>query len=185
MKKSCGKRKSGLAVALLLVLFGCEFWASRYVSQEHKFSILLPSKWEKEEGFAGSVVLAKAVEEEPQYRTNISVSVGNLEEIQANMRRMISLEEYFEANKAQLLAVLPGAKLNVQEGEIVTTKNEKGRVLSFDYDAEDVKIRFLVAVWIKNSRAYTISCSSEVDRFSQYVTIFNKVIRSLKINAKN
>lgn len=183
MRKNYGKRKSRLAAALLLVLFGCEFWANRYVSQEHKFSILLPRKWEKEEGFEGTVVLARANEEEPQYHTNISVSVGNLEEIQANMRRMISLDEYFEANKAQLLAVLPGSKLNVQEGEIVTAGNEKGRVLSFDYAFEEVKIRFLVVVWIKNSRAYTISCSSETDRFNSYLTIFNKVIRSLKINA--
>ncbi len=168
---------------LCLGLSGCDVFSfSRYKNTEHGFSLLLPRSWHKEEGFKNTVLMAAAPERQSKFKTNITLTVGDLADIQARMNKKISLLEFYEVNKAQAMEILPGEKYNIQENRIIAGKHI-GMALSFNNKIKEmgVDLSFLVGVWMEGNRVYTITCTTETERFAHYLPIFKKILQSLRI----
>lgn len=182
------KGRKNFILKLILIFFclglnGCDFFSfSRYKNEKYGISLLLPRSWHKEEEFKNTVLLATAPEQHPKFKTNITLTVGDLTDIQARMNKKISLIEFFEVNKAQVMEILPGYKYNLQENKVAAGRHI-GMALSFNNKIKemDVDLNFLVGVWMEGSRVYTITCTTETERFPHYLPIFKKILQSLRI----
>lgn len=152
----------------------------RYINEEYSFSLLLPAGWQREEGSFGTIILVKAPEKQTEFQTNINLTTGDLRAIETQMGRKISLAEVYEVNKEAILRTLPGIKENLKEDEVLAGK-DRGMLLSFDCRLGDLNLKFLVGVWMKAGRLYTLSCATEKERFYQYLPIFKKTISSLRL----
>ncbi len=169
-------RRIGLITLLIMSLFfsGCDLWWSRYTNQEYGFSIILPRFWKKDEGFKNTIVIARLPKASKEgVQENITITAGRLPQ-------EAPLDILYEANKEEIMRVLPGVKDNVSEGDLFAGRDQ-GRWLRFDNKVGNLSLRILTGVWIKKQRVYVITCCSSTQRFSKYEPIFQRVIRSLRI----
>jgi hypothetical protein len=170
-----------LAISLLSVLVcGCDFNMVRYQNKKYAFSLLLPRGWQVEEGTMGLVLSARAPQVSVPFVTNLTLTIGDLSAAEAKLGRPITLTEFYEINKAQIMQILPGVEYNIQEGYIFAGRH-RGTALSFNSKLENLNLKFLVGVWLIKSHAYTISCSSTTENFSKYLPVFKKVMQSLRV----
>jgi hypothetical protein len=103
---------------------------------------------------------------------NMNVFVSELSE-------EVKLEVIFELNKEEL-AKSGTVMNNPAEGEIYAGLLP-GKWLSFEGQMRNSQLKIISAVWVKNKRVYTITCSSPLEDFAQYEPIFNKSLRSLRV----
>lgn len=92
----------------------------------------------------------------------------------------LKLSTFFELNKDELMRNL-AAISNVLEGEIYAGFMP-GKWLSFESRMKELNLKIIVAMWMKDKRVYTITFGSQVKDFAKYEPIFNKIVRSLRIN---
>ena len=169
------KFKSGILIILLMLLCGCDTQWQRYDNKEYGFSILLPSSWEREEGVLKTVVMVMAPAKDKRIhkvRPNMNVFVTELPED-------VKLEVIFELNKDEL-AKSGTVMNNPAEGEIYAGLLA-GKWLSFEGQMRNSQLKMISAIWIKDRRVYTITCTSLLEEFQQYEPIFNKALRSLRV----
>lgn len=156
-------------------LCGCDLRWVRYTNQEHGFSIILPRFWQKQEGFQGAIVTARSPLQgsNDRFQENITVTGGELPQ-------EVPLDILFEVNKEEIMKKLPGVKKEVDDGEMFAGRDE-GRWFSFDNRIQNMSIRIITGVWIKNKHVYVITCSGLTKDFPRYEPTFKKVMRSLRI----
>jgi len=167
-------------ILCFLGLSGCGSNSVRYENKQYGFSLLLPAGWKQEEGYQGTIIIARAPEESPKFKTNINLTIGDLSGIEAKAQKKIKLVEFYEINKAQLFEVLPGVKYNIRE-DYINAGNNAGMLLSFSCDIEKVPLRFMAGIWMVASKAYTITCSTERDKFESYLPVFERTLKSLRV----
>lgn len=167
-------QKAGILLFLFLFLSGCGWGWQRYNNRECKFSILLPSSWQKQEGVYNTIVIAKAplISNTDRFQENITITVTELP-------KKIDLFTYFEFNKDALMQHTSMA--DISEGDIFAGFLA-GKWLSFEGKMHDLSLKIISAVWIKDNRVYGVTCSSQVKDFAKYAPIFNKIMRSLRVN---
>jgi len=170
------KFKTGILLLLLILLCGCDMQWQRYNNREYGFSILLPSSWDKQEGALKAVIVAIAPLQNKRIpnkmHANMNVFVTELPED-------IKLGIIFELNKEEL-SKFAAAMNDLTEGEIYAG-SLPGKWLSFDGIIRDSRLKMISAVWVKNKRIYTITCSALLDEFALYKPIFSKIMRSLRV----
>lgn len=166
-------QRSGILLALLLCLTGCKPEWERYTNQEHKFSILLPASWEKQEGaFKTAVVaLAPLKEKPPAFRANVNVIVNELPQ-------KVDLDAIFELNKNELSGKLATMD-DLTEGDIYSGMM-RGKWMSFVGLLRDFRVKITSAIWIKDKRTYTVTCACRAEDARTYDPMFQKIIRSLR-----
>lgn len=157
-------------------LLGCDFisW-QRYYNREYRLSLLLPRRWQKEEGTQNVVILVKAPLSGPNDRVQENVNV-----VVSELPKEISLVTFFELNKDEIMQNFPGYKHNVSEKEIFSGRTP-GMVLSFDNQLKDATLRIISACWRKGNYVYVVTCVYQSEEHRRYEPIFNKILRSLRI----
>ena len=91
----------------------------------------------------------------------------------------VDLGVIFELNKDELSK--SGIVMNnPMEGEIYAGPLA-GKWLSFEGQMRNFSLKMISAVWIKDRRVYTITCSSLLEEYAQYEPVFSKVLRSLRV----
>lgn len=136
----------------------------------------MPRFWEKIEQTEGAVTLiVRSPLKGPgdKYQENITVAASILKE-------KIPLDAVYDFNKAAILQAIPGDKFDITEGEIFAGM-EAGKFLSFTNSINGLTIKIQSAIWVKDTKVYTISCSGETKSFLVYGPIFKKVMNSLRI----
>lgn len=120
------------------------------------------------------VIMASSSQASPQdkYRENITVTVSYLP---AGM----ALGTYFEMSINQVFEAFEGRQFAVKESTI-SAGGEDGRCVSFSVPAKDIIFKVTSAVWIKNKRAYVVTCISQDSEFDKYEPIFQKAMRSIR-----
>ena len=163
-----------IIIVLSFVFGGCGIFWQSYTNAEYGFSMSLPRLWYKEVGSYGTVIMASSSQTSPQdrYRENITVTVSYLP-------TGMSLVTYFELNRSQVFEAFEGQEFGVMEGEI-SAVGGVGRVLSFSVPAKDIIFKITSAVWMKNKRAYVVTCISQDSEFDKYQPIFEKAMRSIR-----
>jgi len=169
-------------VLLAMTIFaaaGCDFlnWY-RYKDEENRFSILLPRDWYMAEGVNNMDLYVYAPVQTDDQKINFTVKVTQLP---AN----IPVETYFDANKEELLFIMPGAS-DLTEGQFMTTGFNRAHWMAFSarlrMKSGVEEVRFLSAVWVKGKRAFVISAIAPLENFPKYEPIFWKVMKSLRIS---
>ncbi len=155
-------------------LSGCEFNWRRYSSKEYGFSLLLPANWEEVEE-RKTVIMLRASRDNATDRFQETINV-----VVTEFPTDILLSTFFELNKEELLRVFPAA-FNIMESNIFAGR-VFGKLLTFDGRVEDTVLRVLTACWIKNKRAYVVTCVAEVKNFPKYSRLFKKVLGSMRIH---
>ena len=172
-------RKLTLIITAILLIFsfaGCDVleWES-YSSRENYFSIAFPRKWEKKDGVGKAVVTVVApsgVDGGDRANTNMMVTVTELPQD-------IPLETYFDANKEELLSILPKTS-NITEGQVLSGVL-RGRWIALSTELDRRPLHIISCVWIRKQRAYVLSCVTSVDDFPQYEPFFFKAMKSMRI----
>ena len=166
-----------LPILIILLLSSCDIFWKRYESKDKGFSIMLPRSWFIEEGILKDTfaVTAKELQKGPSdnFRENISVAVSNIPEI-------MSLNELYQLNKAEVMKILPGEKYDISESDIKVTGRE-GKRLSFVADIGGVALRSVSALFINKNRSYSVNCACAESKYSKYSAIFDKAIKSIRI----
>lgn len=155
---------------------GCHFFWVKYYNKKYGFSIFLPRFWEREEGYKNTVVIARVppADKDDKFRENVNV-------IAAEFTEDTPVDTFFEINKDTTMKLLPGVKLDFSEGEIFAGRL-RGRYFLFTNKANDgLVLKIKSAVWIKNKRAYIVTCIGDFEDYSYYESYFNKIMRSLRI----
>lgn len=156
------------------LISGCESEWQRYSYKEYRFSVLLPSTWKKETGLYKTVLIAKAPIKSPNQRFQENITV-----VVTQLPQTIDLTTYFEANKDALTKGLSSIA-EVSEGTILAGRLE-GKWISFEGKMQDLTLKIISAAWMKNNYIYVISCASEAGEFNKYAPIFDRIMRSLRI----
>jgi hypothetical protein len=169
------KSKTGIIPLLFILLCGCAGEWQKYNNNEYGFSILLPRSWEKKEGALKSVIMALA----PMQKKGVVKARPNMNVFVTELPEEVKLDIVFELNKEEL-AKSGTAMDKFTEGEIYAG-SLAGRWLSFEGRMQDFRLKIISAVWVKDRRIYTVTCSSPTEEFNQYASIFNKIMRSLRV----
>lgn len=156
------------------VFSGCGILWQRYNNKELGFSILLPRLWYKEVGSYGTVIMAISSPTNPQdkYRENITITAAYVPE---DMKK----ETYVEMSINQAFEMFNGTQYGVTEGTI-SAGGEDGKWVSFSVPAKDIILKVISTVWIKNKRAYVVTCSSRDSEYDKYEPVFWKALRSIR-----
>lgn len=151
---------------------------SRYHNREYGFSLILPRFWEKQEGFAGTALIALSPQQGPadKFRENITVTARDLPAEAPET----TLDAFFELNKAEILRAIPGIKSDISENEVYAGR-EKGKQLMFENRAQGVALKIISAAWVKAKRLYSLTCVSEISQFKRYAPVFKVILRSFRI----
>jgi hypothetical protein len=169
------KSKAGILLIPLLLLCGCEMGWEKYNNQDYGFSILLPSSWEKQEGALKSVIMVMA----PVKNKRAHKVPANMNVFVTELPENLELGVVFELNKEELIKSKTMMN-NLTEGEIYAG-GLPGKWLSFEGQMRDAQLKITSAIWMKDRRVYTITCSSLLEEFPHYEPIFKKVLRSLRV----
>ena len=177
MVESFNNKKVALVIVLLLCLTasGCHFFWVKYQSKKHKFSILLPRWWEREEGYQNTVVIAKAPmrRKDDKFQENVNVVVSE-------MPPQVTIEMFFEMSKEATLKIVPGVKMDVTDGEMFAG-TYRGKWFAFTTKSGQYILRAKSCIWMKNNRAYVVTCTADLDDWEANQLYFNKIMRSLRM----
>jgi len=156
------------------VVSGVDPTVNRFHSKENGFSILLPRGWSVVENPRAAIhVRAPRESMDDQFQANINVMMTDLP-------NAISMDTFFDANREELLRVMPLAT-NMVEG-VILAGFVQGRLLTFENKVEGINLKSMSAVFKKDTRFYSVNCTAEEAKISKYLPIFKKVIQSLRID---
>lgn len=159
---------------LLLWVCGCVSDWQRHNNKEYGFSILLPRSWiMAKDSYPAALSVKSGVENKNDaFQENINVMV-------TDFSAAMELSTFFELNKDELMYRLKGIA-NIQQGDIYAGLLP-GKWLSFEGRMKDMNLKIMVAIWKKDKRIYTITCTAETKKFPAYAPIFTKIMKSLRI----
>jgi len=172
-------RKYILLVLVLLVtlnFIGCDIFAwKKYNNSDYNFSLTIPRNWEIQEDAKEAALVLFAPEDETikQFRANLRVVVVDLPAV-------IPLTTYFDVNKEELMNVMPQST-NFTEGQQMNGLI-RGQWMSFQTQiTSNVVMKVISIVWMKDKRAYTLTCACSIAAAKQYDPIFRKIMSSMRI----
>jgi len=169
-----------ILVALILVLslsfIGCDIFAwKKYYNPDYKFSLTIPRNWEIAEETKDAALVLFAPEEEiqGQFRANLRVVVVDLPAV-------IPLTTYFDVNKEELMNVIPQAA-EFTEGQQMNGII-RGQWMSFQAQiTSKVIMKAITIVWMKDKRAYTLTCVCSLSAAKKYEPMFRKIMSSMRM----
>jgi hypothetical protein len=167
-------KKLGIILLFALFFAGCTPEWQRYNNKEYKFSMIFPGEWKIDEGVFNTVVMCRPVEDQ-----NEPVSYKSINVIVTELSEDILLSTFFELNKEEIQRTLVVDK-KISDGQIYAG-DMQGKWLIFEHILENVKLKTISALWMKNKRIYTVTCSCQLKDFPVYKPVFDKVLRSLRI----
>lgn len=143
-----------------------------YRSSEYSVTMEYPSEWTKRENVMGAVVAFLSPAESPSddFRENVNLVV---EDLSADP---ISLTEYWGYSLAQ------GPKLitdfaQVSSGDTAVAGQEAKQAVYTGRQGQ-FQLKFMVLCTIRNHRAYTITYTAEVTRYSDYIQTADGIMDS-------
>ena len=165
-----------LVVIMAMILFVPGLLWQNYESKHYGFSISLPRLWVKIEGLYGTIILTKSPLEDKadRFQENINVVVTTAP---VGMQTVT----FFELFKNETLETVPGEEYGISEGEI-SSGSHRGNWLSFTSDGQDMSIKTLAVLWVKDGKAYIVTCTAQDIQFANYESTFKKAIRSFRIH---
>jgi len=172
-----GRKRQFVFLLLFLVclaLGGRHFIWKRYHNRKHRFSILFPRSWQRENDYQGTVVLARSPLRGPEDKFQENINV-----VAVKLPQKISLEMYFEINEQEIMRIFPGAKFDISQSEIFAGRF-RGKQLAFSSKIDETSLRILTATWIRDEWAYAVTCTGRLEEFSRYQPTFKKIMESLR-----
>ena len=93
---------------------------------------------------------------------------------------MIPLTTYFDINKEELMNVMPQAK-DITEGQQMNGI-VRGQWMSFQTQiTSQVTMKVITIVWMKDKRAYTLTCVCALSAAKKYEPLFRKIMSSMRM----
>jgi len=171
------RRRSFWRVILIcfvaFALCGCDIMWSRYTDKKKQFSISFPLFWVKQKNKYNAAVIAlePVISKSDTFSENCNVIVTDLE-------REVQLGEFYEFTREELTRQL--LVYDTLEGETFAGLMP-GRWISFVSKYQGNNLHIISAMFVKGKRAYTVTCTSQQDRYPKYEPLFMKIIRSLRV----
>lgn len=166
--------KKILIILICFSLAGCNPFWRKYENKEYKFSLIVPSSWEDEEGIDKTAVIIKSPlrGNADRYSENVTVVVNELP-------AEIPLLTIFEMNKEEFQKSLAGI-YDIDEGDIFAGF-VPGKWLSFNSKIKEINLKIISAVWVKGKKVYSVTCVGQLEEYPRYQRAFDKILHSLRI----
>ncbi len=166
--------KKILILLICLSLAGCNPFWRKYNNKEYKFTLLIPSSWEEEEGVDKTAVIAMSPlrGKADRYRENVTVVVNELPE-------EVPLVNLFEMNKDEFQKSLAGI-YDTDEGDVFAGMIP-GRWYSFNSKVREINLKVISAIWVKGKKVYVVTCIGQLEEYPRYQRAFDKALHSLRI----
>ena len=146
---------------------------AKFVDKLNGFSIELPAGWEQQKDQMGSAIMAISPMDGPKdtFRENINVVVEVLKE-------KLTTKDYFNASQEVIKKVFTDFK-SEKSGQTKIDGHDFMWTI-FSHRLGTVRARVLQYVVVNKDKAYVITCSSEPDKFNQYMPKFEASIKTFK-----
>ena len=146
---------------------------TKFVDKLNGFSIDLPVGWEQQKDQMGSAIMAISPMDGPKdsFRENINVVVESLKE-------KLTTKDYFQASQDVIKKVFTDFK-SEKSGQTKIDGHDFMWTI-FSHRLGTVRARVLQYVAVNKDKAYVITCSSEPDKFNQYMPKFEGSIKTFK-----
>lgn len=145
-----------------------------YRNEEYRFEIKYPSNWIKKEQVMGSVVVFLSPRESASdiFQENLNVMIQDLS------TQPMTPEEYLDLSLNQIRQITDSNIIDLSETTLVNSPAHK-IVYTGKYNQHNLK---WMQVWtIKNNKAYIITYTAEIDKYSDFLEIIQKMINSFKL----
>ncbi len=171
-----------LLVLLALVFAAGVGWLIYYMSQvkeykdsEHKFSIVYPSKWEKNERYLGTAVAFVRPKQTALdvFSPNVNISVQDVPD------EIATLKSFSETITKQMTTVFQ-KNITIVKDQDMDFGGRKGHILVVNApQPQNLKSIF---VWtIKGSKGYIFTFMSRIDQYKEVEPLVDRMIHSFKL----
>ena len=175
LRMSTAESNRSLLVLLFTVLLtgifigGCSSKESpRYVNKDKKFSMQFPEKWERQEDYLGTAVIALRPGEgaNDKFRENVNVV---METVPANL----DVDHYLMISKRNMGKFLTNFQ-QVDSGQTTIDKHDT-KWMVYTHHLGHLDLKVLAYTLLRDDRAYTIRCSSTPEQFTAYRSKFEEI----------
>jgi hypothetical protein len=165
--------------ALIILIGGVTTFASResiaYKNNKQGFSLRVPGAWEIKESPGGREVIAAGPLQggsQDQFRPKVTVTVENVP-------HDMTLDKYVPGRLEKTRALMKDFKVHRRGRQVVSRAMARWWNISCREGTADIK-GFLIIV-VKNDKAFTIICVSDLGHYSLYRDTFQDIAGSLVI----
>jgi hypothetical protein len=140
---------------------------------QSQFSIQYPSYWEADESgqMGTSFILFSPVESaQDKFEENVNLLIQDLS------GNNIDLNLYTEVSEGQVKTMLPNSKLI--ESKRIKNRTDEYHILIYSGDQGMFHLKFKQYYWVKNNKAFVLTFTSEIEKFSDYAEIADKILNS-------
>lgn len=176
--------RTAQSACLALLLLGLLFSASTAAAQPAaaqppltdfsyrvQFKLSVPPTWEmlRDIGMMRAIARSPLQGPEDQFQENVNVIVNSIP-------RGVTLEEYGDYDRSQLLAM--AQELEFSEEGAATIGGHAAIRRVYSQTINDRRLRFLQYSILKDTRVYTLTGTASVGDFEAYVDVFESIIQS-------
>jgi serine/threonine-protein kinase len=148
---------------------------STYDSPDYGISIKYPAEWTKDEQIMGAVVVFFAPTEGPSdiFQDNVNIIVQDLS------AQPMTLDEYTELSLAQIEQFITDP--SILDSSAVTLAGNPGHKLVYTGKQGQYDLQWIQVWTMKNDKAYVISYTAEISRYSALLETVQEMIDSFEI----
>lgn len=145
-----------------------------YSNSEHNIKAKYSSNWEYKEDIMGAVVafVSPLESESDSFRENMNIVIQDLSGFE------ISLKEYSDISIEQLKKSITNFKL--VSNQVYDQLNDKAYELVFTGIRNEFHMKWKTIFFIKDEKAYIITCTAEEDKFNDYLSYFEQFALDLE-----
>ena len=168
-------------IILILALFslslaGCEMFAWRkYNNRELKFSFIMPKDWDVEEDLQDAVLAIYIPKEDPR-----DVFASNIRVVTEDLPGPMDLATYYDINREEFRQIFKKMG-NIEEGQGMSGLVRHQWIAFVSPLDDQLLIKAISAVWIKDKRVYVFTCVMDLRRAPQIEPVFRKMLASFRI----
>lgn len=143
---------------------------------ETGYGIQYPDNWDLDKSGQNGVsfyLFSKLISPQDKFRENVNLLIQDLK------GQNIDLDKFTEISEEQIKTMITNS--NLLESKRMSSKNGEFHKLIFTGDEGVYKLKFEQYYWVKDSKAYILTLTSEADQFDQYKETGEKILNNFVI----
>ncbi len=146
-----------------------------YKNEQYQFEIKYLSDWTKQEQVMGSIVAFSSPQESASdiFLENLNVIVQDLS------TQPMTLSDYTDLSVDQISRLITDS--NIIDSSATTLAGNPAHKLVYTGKHEQHNLKWMQVWTIKNNKVYLISCTAEVDKYSDFLRTIQQMINSFKL----
>lgn len=144
--------------------------------EDSNYTIQYPPNWEldlKGEMRTSFILFSPSENENDKFIENVNLIIQDLKGMNMNM------DKYVEISEEQLKTMITNSVLI--ESKRVKDKNPEYHKLIYTGNQESLQFQFEQYLWIINEKAYILTLTCEINKFSEYKEVGEKILNSFSL----